>query len=161
MPESLKARIAADVREIASDPAIAERLKPTGSTMQPGNAAEFAAAIERKQVALEAQIQSQYEAEKTRLLASGRADALEIEARARARALEVVGKALATNPQLLNYYYIDRLSPNIRAMLIPAGNQLILPLPDLMGTSPLTATVPLSSTDVLSSTTLLPARCAS
>ncbi|WP_068014084.1 Bug family tripartite tricarboxylate transporter substrate binding protein [Rhodoplanes sp. Z2-YC6860] len=48
MPESLKARIAADVREIANDPAVAERLKPTGSTMRPGNAAEFAAAIEEQ-----------------------------------------------------------------------------------------------------------------
>jgi tripartite-type tricarboxylate transporter receptor subunit TctC len=57
MPDSLKARIAADVREIASDPAIAERLKPTGSTMRPGNAAEFAAAIEeqRSKVAAVAQ----------------------------------------------------------------------------------------------------------
>jgi tripartite-type tricarboxylate transporter receptor subunit TctC len=50
MPESLKSRIAADVREIANDPAVAERLKPTGSTMRPGNAAEFAAAIEEQRV---------------------------------------------------------------------------------------------------------------
>ena len=48
MPDSLKARIAADVREIANDPAVAERLKPTGSMMRPGNAAEFAAAIEEQ-----------------------------------------------------------------------------------------------------------------
>ena len=48
MPEALKARISADVREIATDPAIAERLKPTGATMRPGNAAEFAAAIEEQ-----------------------------------------------------------------------------------------------------------------
>jgi tripartite-type tricarboxylate transporter receptor subunit TctC len=50
MPESLKARIAADVREIANNPAVAERLKPTGSTMRPGNAAEFAAAIEEQRM---------------------------------------------------------------------------------------------------------------
>ena len=57
MPESLKARIAADVRAIAADPAVAERLKPTGATMRPGNGAEFAAAIEeqRAQVAAVAQ----------------------------------------------------------------------------------------------------------
>ena len=57
MPEALKARIAADVREIAADPAVAERLKPTGATMRPGNAAEFAAAIEdqRAKVATVAQ----------------------------------------------------------------------------------------------------------
>jgi tripartite-type tricarboxylate transporter receptor subunit TctC len=48
MPESLKARIAADVREIATDPAVAARLQPTGAAMRPGNAAEFAAAIEEQ-----------------------------------------------------------------------------------------------------------------
>jgi tripartite-type tricarboxylate transporter receptor subunit TctC len=48
MPESLKARIAADVRGIATDPALAARLQPTGATMRPGNAAEFAAAIEEQ-----------------------------------------------------------------------------------------------------------------
>lgn len=46
IPESLKARIAADVRAIATDPAVAERLKPTGATMRPGSGADFAAAIE-------------------------------------------------------------------------------------------------------------------
>jgi tripartite-type tricarboxylate transporter receptor subunit TctC len=57
IPDALKARIAADVREIATDPAVAERLKPTGATMRPGNAAEFAAAIEdqRTKVAAVAQ----------------------------------------------------------------------------------------------------------
>ncbi len=50
MPESLKARIAVDVRAIATDPAVAERLKPTGATMRPGTAAEFAAAIEEQRV---------------------------------------------------------------------------------------------------------------
>jgi tripartite-type tricarboxylate transporter receptor subunit TctC len=48
MPESLKGRIAADIRYIATDPAVAARLQPTGATMRPGNAAEFAAAIEEQ-----------------------------------------------------------------------------------------------------------------
>jgi tripartite-type tricarboxylate transporter receptor subunit TctC len=57
IPQSLKDRIAADVRDIANDPAVAERLKPTGATMRPGNGAEFAAAIEdqRAKVAAVAQ----------------------------------------------------------------------------------------------------------
>ena len=57
MPEALKARIADDVRAIANDPAVAERLRPTGATMRPGNAAAFAAAIEdqRAKVAAVAQ----------------------------------------------------------------------------------------------------------
>ena len=58
MPESLKARIAADVREIAGDPAVAERLKPTGSTMRPGNAAGFAAAIEEQRAKVAAVAQA-------------------------------------------------------------------------------------------------------
>jgi len=58
MPESLKARIASDVREIANDPAIAERLRPTGSTMRPGNAAEFAAAIEDQRLKVAAVAQA-------------------------------------------------------------------------------------------------------
>ena len=57
MPQSLKDRIAADVREIAGEPAVAERLKPTGATMRPGNGTAFAAAIEdqRAKVAAVAQ----------------------------------------------------------------------------------------------------------
>lgn len=58
MPESLKARIAADVRAIATDPAVAEQLKPTGATMRPGNAAEFAAAIEEQRAKVAAVAQA-------------------------------------------------------------------------------------------------------
>ena len=58
MPAALKDRIAADVRAIAADPAVAERLKPTGAVMRPGTAAEFSAAIaqQRAQVAAVAQM---------------------------------------------------------------------------------------------------------
>jgi tripartite-type tricarboxylate transporter receptor subunit TctC len=58
MPETLKAKIAADVREICADPAMAERLKPTGAALRPGNGADFAAAIEeqRAKVAAVAQV---------------------------------------------------------------------------------------------------------
>ena len=57
MPQSLKDRIAADVREICADPAVAERLKPTGATLRPGNSEQFATAIEdqRAKVAAVAQ----------------------------------------------------------------------------------------------------------
>jgi tripartite-type tricarboxylate transporter receptor subunit TctC len=58
MPESLKERIAADVRAIATDPAMAERLKPTGATMRPGNGAEFAAAIEQQRAKVAAVVQA-------------------------------------------------------------------------------------------------------
>ena len=58
MPEALKARIADDVRAIASDPAVAERLKPTGATMRSGNAADFAAAIEEQRAKVAAVAQA-------------------------------------------------------------------------------------------------------
>lgn len=57
MPAAVKAKIAADVRAVASDPAVAERLKATGSVMRPGTTADFVAAIEeqRSKVAAVAQ----------------------------------------------------------------------------------------------------------
>ena len=58
MPESVKARIAADVREICADPAVAERLKPTGATLRPGTGAEFAAAIEEQRAKVAAVAQA-------------------------------------------------------------------------------------------------------
>ena len=58
MPESVKARIAADVREICADPAVAERLKPTGAALRPGTGAEFAAAIEEQRAKVAAVAQA-------------------------------------------------------------------------------------------------------
>jgi tripartite-type tricarboxylate transporter receptor subunit TctC len=52
MPAALKDRIAADVREICADPAVAERLKATGAVLRPGDAATFAAAIEQQRAAV-------------------------------------------------------------------------------------------------------------
>jgi tripartite-type tricarboxylate transporter receptor subunit TctC len=48
MPAELKERIAADVRTIASDPSIAERVTSIGSILRTGTPAEFAAAIEEQ-----------------------------------------------------------------------------------------------------------------
>jgi tripartite-type tricarboxylate transporter receptor subunit TctC len=48
MPEAIRQRIAADVRAIAADPAVAERLKSTGAVMRPGTTADFVAAIEEQ-----------------------------------------------------------------------------------------------------------------
>ena len=43
-----QARIAADIRTFASDPAIVEKLTTTGQIVSPGNGAEFAASIEQQ-----------------------------------------------------------------------------------------------------------------
>jgi len=81
---------------------------------------EYAASVEEKQVALEREIQAVREAQRLRELASGQADALTL-----------IGEALERNQDILTYRYIDKLSPNIRVMLVPNNNPLILPLPNL------------------------------
>jgi tripartite-type tricarboxylate transporter receptor subunit TctC len=54
MPTDRKDRIAADVRAVAADPAVAERLASTGSVLRVGTPAEFAAAIEEQRVKIAA-----------------------------------------------------------------------------------------------------------
>ena len=70
--------------------------------------------------------------EQTILAAEGQAQAIALEAQAQAEALKLIAEALAQNPDLLTYEYIDKLSPNIRAMLVPNNAPLILPLQDLV-----------------------------
>lgn len=103
---------------------------------------EYAASIEHKQIAEEGQTQKEYEAEQLRRLAKGerdasiiraegRAQAVKIEAEAQARAFEMVGEALKTNSDLLTHEYIEKISPNIKVMLLPNDTPLILPMPEL------------------------------
>ena len=46
MPEELRNRIAADVKEAAADPEIAAKIGATGQIVRPGGADEFAKEIE-------------------------------------------------------------------------------------------------------------------
>lgn len=92
---------------------------------------EYATSVEEKQIALEGQQQTEYQAAQIRNLALGRADAVEIEARSQARALALIAKELEENPELLTYRYIEKLAPNIRVMLVPNNAPFILPLSDL------------------------------
>jgi tripartite-type tricarboxylate transporter receptor subunit TctC len=54
MPSDLKERIAADVRAVTSDPAIATRVASMGSALRIGTPAEFAAAIEEQRAKIAA-----------------------------------------------------------------------------------------------------------
>ncbi len=45
LPADIRNRIAADIKEVASDPLISERLGATGQVLNPGTPAEFSAAI--------------------------------------------------------------------------------------------------------------------
>lgn len=114
---------------------------------------QYANAIEMKQVAEQGRIQSEYQAEQMRKLAEGQRDKLKIEAEGKATAIEVeaaaqaraillkaqaeaeglklVNEAIEKNRDLLVYQYIMKLSPNIRAMLLPSNAPFLLPLPDM------------------------------
>jgi tripartite-type tricarboxylate transporter receptor subunit TctC len=48
MSGELRERIAADIRMVSTDPAVAARLEATGQVMNPGSPSEFAAAIEEQ-----------------------------------------------------------------------------------------------------------------
>lgn len=116
---------------------------------------EYGQSIELKQVAWEDRLRADYQAEQIRRLAQGRADAVIIEAQAQAEALNLIGEALAQNRDLLTYRYIDKLSPNIRVMLVPSNSPLILPLPELSDIQSITNTDTLTETmapDVLNAT---------
>jgi hypothetical protein len=42
-----------------------------------------------------------------------------------------LAEALATNPDLITYQYINQLAPGIQVMLVPNDNPFLLPLPSL------------------------------
>ncbi len=133
---------------------------------------QYAAAVEEKQVALEGQDRAAHEAQQMRNLAEGQRDKMAIEAQGRsqqyqleaegkakailieadaqAKALKLIGESLAENPNLLTYEYINKLSPSIRAMLVPNNAPYFLPLPDLNQFAAPTAT--LTTTQALTTT---------
>lgn len=106
---------------------------------------EYAAAVEQKQIAEQQAQQAKFvveqkkqEAEQARQVAQGVADAqviaakgeaesLLIEAQAQAQANQVISQSLT--PELVQYQYVQKLSPNVQTIFIPSGNQFILPLP--------------------------------
>ncbi len=113
---------------------------------------QYAAAVEQKQVALEGQLRTQYEAQQEINLATGHAAAIEIEAAAKANAIELeaqarsnslklIADALAADDQLLTYSYIDKLSPSIQVMLLPNDSPFLFPLPDMQPQVSITDTV--------------------
>lgn len=110
---------------------------------------QYAQAVEQKQIAeqqaLQAKLvveQKRQEAEQARQVAQGTADAAVISSKgaADARLIQADAEARANlllsqslTPQLLQYQYIVRLSPNVQTIFIPSGNQFILPLPNVTG----------------------------
>ncbi|MCW1967614.1 MAG: SPFH domain-containing protein [Anaerolineae bacterium] len=129
---------------------------------------EYATAVEQKQVALENALRGEHEANRVRILAQGDADATitrakgeaeaarlrtkaetehtELRAEAESRALAVISNTLRNNHTLLSYRYIDKLSPQLRVMMVPNNTPFFmnLPLGDL--TQPITNTAPAAPT---------------
>jgi regulator of protease activity HflC (stomatin/prohibitin superfamily) len=109
---------------------------------------EYAVAVEQKQIAEQQALQAYYvveskkqEAEQVRQTAQGSADAAVIaaegqaearliQAEAEAKALELIAAAIRSNPDLLTYLYIEKLSPNVEVMFLPSDAPFIFPLPD-------------------------------
>ncbi len=114
---------------------------------------EYAAAVETKQIAEQQAQQAAFvveqkrqEAEQARQVAQGQADAAVIaaqgaaqarllQAEAEAQANELIAASLEGNPELLQYQYIIRLAPGVQTIFIPSGNQFILPLPGVPGST--------------------------
>ncbi|GMR10374.1 MAG: prohibitin family protein [Anaerolineae bacterium] len=123
---------------------------------------EYAASVEQKQIAEQLAQQAVFvvqqreqEAEQARatargqadaavINAQGKADARVIEAEAEKTALELLGAALAQNPDLITFEYVQRLGPGIQVMLVPSENPFLLPIPSLEGST--TSVTPIEPT---------------
>jgi len=121
---------------------------------------EYAASVEQKQIAEQLAQQAAFvveqrkqEAQQAREVAQGEADAAVfvaegvakavviqaeadaeariIEAKAEAEALALIAVILEKNPSLLTYRYIEELTPNIEAMLLPSDSPFLFPLPEV------------------------------
>jgi regulator of protease activity HflC (stomatin/prohibitin superfamily) len=132
---------------------------------------EYAASVEQKQIAEQQAQQAAFvveqrkqEAEQARQVAQGKADAVVIQAKgdadariiqadAERQALEKIAEALQTNPDLLTYQYITKLSPGVQVMLVPNNAPYLLPLPTIGPPAPSEALVPTPSPTALPSPT--------
>ena len=71
--------------------------------------------------------------------ANAQAQARVIQANAEAEALQTINASVQGRPELLQYQYINKLSPGIQVMLVPNSSPYLLPLPTL---TPTETTVP-------------------
>jgi regulator of protease activity HflC (stomatin/prohibitin superfamily) len=114
---------------------------------------EYATSIEQKQIALENALRSEHEGDRIRTLARADADAVRIRAESEANALTVISNTLQSNRTLLSYRYIDKLSPQLRVMIVPNNAPFFMNLPLL--DDPVTAnTATISTPRIAPSSTL-------
>lgn len=97
---------------------------------------QFTDAIERKQIEQQELQRAQTEATRVRTQATGRANAaieeatgeaqaILIRAEAEAQALKLISDQIASNPNLIQYTYIQQLADNVRLILIPSNSPFL------------------------------------
>jgi len=82
----------------------------------------FSRAVEEKQIAQQEAQRMQYVLEK----AEKERQKLVVEAEGEAQAMDLKGKALAENPQVIQYEYVQKIAPNVR-LIITDGRSLTPP----------------------------------
>ncbi len=131
--------------------------------------AEFAASIERAQIAEQEAQQARFrvqqrvqEAEQARAVAQGERDAniaraegeaqsIILRAQAEAEALRLVSEQIAANPLLVQYQYVQQLADNINLALVPANSPFLFDFNDIASNPDFVAPqVPASALDVTS-----------
>ncbi len=127
---------------------------------------EFAASIERAQIAEQRAAEARFqveqrraEAEQARAVAEGQRDAeiaraegeaqaIILRAQAEAEALRLVSEQILRNPALVQYEYVRRLSDNVNIALVPANSPFLFDFQSLLpGTGTSTPTTPAEPTE--------------
>ncbi len=102
-------------------------------------AQQAALTVERKkQEAEQARQEAQGQADAQVIAAKGAAESRIIQAEAEAKANQLLAESLT--PELLQYQYILKLAPGVQTIVIPSGQQFILPLPGSSATPATTTT---------------------
>ncbi len=101
---------------------------------------------QREQEAQQARVQAQGEADAVVIRAEGSAQATIVQADADAEALTVVGVALSTNPDLLQFRYVEKLSGQVQVMLVPANSPYLFSLPDVADPGSIASLAPVPDT---------------
>ncbi len=94
---------------------------------------DYANSIEQKQIAQQEAERMKFvlereekEAQRKKIEAEGFKSAAIIKAEGDAESLRLISEALAANPSLLTYRYIEKLAPNIQVMMLPSGAPFII-----------------------------------
>jgi regulator of protease activity HflC (stomatin/prohibitin superfamily) len=107
------------LRNITFSPEYAASVEQKQIAEQEAEQAKFVVE-RRKQEAEQARQVAQGQADATVIEAQGRADARIIEAKAESESLQVLSTAVADNPDLIQYLYINKINPSIQTMLLPS-----------------------------------------